>query len=75
MTWAEIQQFAANATIALAFFCFIVVLLRNMISLAQLLIAAWVFATRIKPSKGARELWQRYADLALPISVIAPAFN
>ena len=75
MTWAEIQQFAANATIALAFFCFIVVLLRNMISLAQLLIAAWVFATRIKPSVGARELWQRYADLALPISVIAPAFN
>ena len=49
---------------------FIVVFLRNMIGLAQLLIAAWVFATRIEPSESARELWQRYADLALPITMI-----
>ena len=75
MTWAALQDIAANAIVAVAFFCFIVVLLRNMIGLAQLLIAAWVFATRIEPSEGARELWQRYADLALPITMIAPAYN
>ncbi|GAB5348402.1 glycosyltransferase family 2 protein [Alteriqipengyuania sp. 357] len=75
MTWAELQDIAASIIIALAFFCFIVVFLRNMIGLAQLLIAAWVFATRIEPSESARELWQRYGDLALPISVIAPAYN
>ncbi|WP_010412074.1 glycosyltransferase family 2 protein [Citromicrobium sp. JLT1363] len=75
MTWSVVQDIAANAIVAVAFFCFIVVFLRNMIGLAQLLIAAWVFATRIEPSEGARELWQRYADLALPITMIAPAYN
>ena len=75
MTWSVVQDIAANAIVAVAFFCFIVVFLRNMIGLAQLLIAAWVFATRIEPSESARELWQRYADLALPITMIAPAYN
>ncbi|MEL7687836.1 glycosyltransferase [Citromicrobium bathyomarinum] len=75
MTWSVVQDIAANTIVAVAFFCFIVVFLRNMIGLAQLLIAAWVFATRIEPSEGARELWQRYADLALPITMIAPAYN
>ncbi|MBB3033602.1 glycosyltransferase family 2 protein [Alteriqipengyuania lutimaris] len=49
--------------------------LRNIVALVQLLIAAWVFMTRVKPGEGARDLWHRYADLSLPISVIAPAFN
>ena len=75
MTWSVVQDIAADAIVAVAFFCFIVVFLRNMIGLAQLLIAAWVFATRIEPSESARELWQRYADLALPITMIAPAYN
>ncbi|MEN7536295.1 glycosyltransferase [Aurantiacibacter flavus] len=75
MTWAAFQDAAANGIIAVAVFCFIVVFLRNMIGLAQLLIANWVFVTRIEPSEGARELWQRYADLAMPITVIAPAYN
>ena len=75
MSWSVVQDMAGDAIVAVAFFCFIVVFLRNMIGLAQLLIAAWVFATRIEPSESARELWQRYADLALPITMIAPAYN
>ena len=75
MNWLALQEAAAQGIIAVAFFCFIVVFLRNVIGLAQLLIACWVFATRIQPSEGARELWERYADLAMPVSVIAPAYN
>ena len=75
MTWAAFQASATDFVIWVSLFCFAVVFMRNMIGLAQLLIASWVFATRIEPSEGARELWQRYADLALPISVIAPAYN
>ena len=52
-----------------------VVLMRNAVSLAQLLIAAWVFARRIKPAPRSIDLWSRYEDLAPPVSVIAPAYN
>jgi cellulose synthase/poly-beta-1,6-N-acetylglucosamine synthase-like glycosyltransferase len=75
MSWSVVQDMAGDAIVGVEFLCFIVVFLRNMIGLAQLLIAAWVFATRIEPSESARELWQRYADLALPITMIAPAYN
>ena len=75
MTWDAIIDAGADAIIWLSFGCFIIVALRNAIALVQLLIAAWVFVTRVKPGEGARDLWQRYADLALPISVIAPAYN
>ncbi len=75
MSWADLTHYAATAIVWLAFGCFIVVALRNAIALAQLLVAAWVFVTRVRPGQGARELWHRYADLTLPISVIAPAFN
>ena len=67
---------AAGATIFyLAYGCLAVVLFRNAISLMQLLLASYVFATRVKPSQFSLDLWHRYSDLALPVSVIAPAFN
>ena len=75
MSWEQFQSLAANGIMWVAFACFIIVALRNGISLIQLLVAAWVFVTRVRPSEGARDLWHRYADLALPITVIAPAFN
>jgi cellulose synthase/poly-beta-1,6-N-acetylglucosamine synthase-like glycosyltransferase len=75
VSWAGITDAVAIAIIWIAFACFVVVALRNLVALAQLLVAAWVFLTRVKPGEGARDLWHRYADLALPISVIAPAFN
>ena len=75
MTWSDLIDFAATAIVWLAFGCFIVVATRNAIALVQLLIAGWVFMTRVRPGQGARDLWHRYADLTLPISVIAPAFN
>ena len=79
MNWAHLASQSASvveqAIFATALFCFVVVLLRNAIGLGQLLVATWVFATRIEPSEGARDLWTRYADLALPVTVIAPAFN
>ena len=75
MNLNDIQIAAANAVLFLAFGCFLVVAARNGISLLQLLIAAWVFATRTKPGRSSIELWRRYGDLAVPVSVIAPAFN
>lgn len=59
----------------LATIAFVTILLRNLISVVQLLTAARVFATRIKPAPHATELWARYEDLCPPVSVIAPAFN
>ena len=75
MTWSDLINIASHAIVWLAFGCFIVVASRNAIALVQLLIAGWVFLTRVRPGQGARDLWHRYADLTLPISVIAPAFN
>lgn len=75
MSWTWVVDASATAILWIAFACFIVVALRNIIALAQLLVAAWVFMNRVQPSEGARDLWDRYADLTLPISVIAPAYN
>lgn len=75
MNWTWVVDASATAILWIAFACFIVVALRNIIALAQLLVAAWVFMNRVQPSEGARDLWDRYADLTLPISVIAPAYN
>ena len=66
---------ASDVVYYLALACFGIVLLRNAVSVFQLILAAWIFATRVKPGKGSADLWQRYGDLALPVSVIAPAFN
>ena len=68
-------QFAANGLVAMAFACFLVVAIRNILSLIQLVVASWVFATRSKPGKSSAELYRRYSDLALPVTVVAPAFN
>lgn len=75
MSFDDLQIACANAVLFLAFGCFLVVAARNAISLVQLVIAGWVFATRTKPGRNAVQLWRRYGDLALPVSVIAPAFN
>ena len=75
MTAHFILQTAADAIVAISFACFILVALRNLIAVLQLLVAGWVFVFRVKPSEGSRDLWDRYSDLALPISVIAPAYN
>lgn len=72
-------DFLSNAVAAfivwIAYACFLVVALRNLIAVAQLVVAAFAFAMRVRPGEGARDLWYRYADLVLPISVIAPAYN
>ncbi|MFC0588945.1 glycosyltransferase [Novosphingobium aquiterrae] len=75
MNWSIIEFASARIVLDLAWFCLIVVLARNAVSVFQLIAAGWVFATRVKPGRSATELWQRYSDLALPVSVIAPAFN
>ena len=75
MNVSDLQAVATNVVLYLALACFLVVAARNAISVFQLIVAAWVFATRIRPGKNSVELWQRYGDLALPVSVIAPAFN
>ncbi|WP_255325921.1 glycosyltransferase family 2 protein [Sphingobium sp. 15-1] len=61
--------------VAIGLLCFLVVSIRNLVSTVQLLLAARVFVTRIKPASRSYDLWTRYADLALPVSVIAPCFN
>lgn len=75
MTWDLFEQYATHAVLVLAMVCLLVVLARNAVSVLQLVVATWVFATRVRPGRSATELWQRYSDLSLPVSVIAPAFN
>ena len=75
MTIENFQYAAINAVLILTFGCFVVVAARNGLSLLQLTLAGWVFATRTKPGRNSTELWHRYGDLVLPVSVIAPAFN
>lgn len=75
MNLIEIQDAAAQMVMYLAFACLLIVIARNAVSVIQLVAAGWIFATRVKPGKSATELWQRYSDLALPVTVIAPAFN
>ena len=75
MNWADLQHSAGQGVLYLAWGCLLVVVARNAISVLQLFAATWVFATRVKPGRSSAELWSRYSDLALPVSVIAPAFN
>ncbi len=75
MIWADFTEPAAGIVLWLAWGCLLVVLARNFVSVVQLIAAAWVFATRVKPGRSSAELWSRYGDLALPVSVIAPAYN
>lgn len=79
MNWPLIAEWAgrigAGTLIGLSLLCFLVVSIRNLISIIQLVLAARVFQTRIRPAARAYELWSRYADLAPPVSVIAPCYN
>ena len=75
MSWEPVLDMAAQLVMYLAYICLIVVVFRNLISVMQLILASYVFATRVKPSAISLDLWHRYGDLALPVSVIVPAFN
>ncbi|MFS2108936.1 glycosyltransferase [Sphingomonas sp. Sphisp140] len=79
MSWDQIAEWAGRLGAGLLIFaatlCFFVVTLRNLLSTIQLLLAARVFQTRIRPAARAYDLWSRYADLAPGVSVIAPCFN
>ena len=76
MTGSEIISTGFNsAMLALAWISLSVISIRHGISVVQLLVAARVFAKRIKPAARSNDLWSRYQDLAPPVSVIAPAFN
>ena len=75
MSQAGAVSIATHFVLVLAWACFAIVLIRNLISVLQLLFAAWVFATRIRPSTRALDLWTRHSQLLPPISVIAPAYN
>ena len=76
MTISEsVLNITAAIVLSLFWVCFVIVLLRNAVSVLQLGLACWSFVTRAKPSSSNLFLWQRYADLSLPVSVIAPAFN
>lgn len=70
-----IQAVAAEWVMGIALICLVIVVLRNGLSVIQLLAAAWHFATRVQPGRSSAELWQRYVDLVLPVTVIAPAYN
>jgi len=70
-----IRAIGVTTLVAIGVLCFLVVSIRNVVSTIQLLLAARVFATRIRPATRSYDLWTRYADLALPVSVIAPCFN
>lgn len=65
----------SSAISALAWFSLCVIMLRNGVSVVQLLGAARVFARRIKPARNSVDLWSRYQDLAPPVTIVAPAFN
>ncbi|UIJ46632.1 glycosyltransferase family 2 protein [Sphingomonas cannabina] len=79
MTWDTLDNWGEaiglGLLVAASVLSFAVVSLRNLISTVQLLIAAWVFRTRIRPARRSYDLWTRYSDLALPVSVIAPCYN
>lgn len=72
---ANIPAAIEVTTLILAWLSLGVISIRNGISVVQLLVAARVFAKRIKPAARSNDLWARYQDLAPPVSVIAPAFN
>ncbi|WP_022681609.1 glycosyltransferase family 2 protein [Sphingobium bisphenolivorans] len=70
-----LSDIGVTTLIAIGLLCFLVVTIRNLVSTIQLILAARIFATRIRPARRSYDLWTRYADLALPVSVIAPCFN
>ena len=79
MSWSLVAEWIGRAgtvlLIGMSLLCFLVVSIRNLVSVIQLVLAARVFQTRIRPASRSYELWSRYADLAPPVSVIAPCYN
>lgn len=67
--------FLVYLVVALTMAAVVVVMVRNLICVVQLVIAGWVFATRLRPEHSAFGLWRRQEALAPPVSVLAPAFN
>lgn len=64
-----------NALLTLTFVSVTIVVMRNAVSLIQLVVAGWALARRIRPAPRSLDLWSRYEDLTPPVSVIAPAYN
>lgn len=79
MNWLLAAEWAGcigtASLIGMSLLCFLVVSIRNLVSIIQLVLAARVFQIRIRPALRSYELWSRYADLAPPVSVIAPCYN
>lgn len=71
----NIDPVTFNVLMGVVFVSFLVVTLRNIITATQLCIAFWAFYRRVKPVRRQQQLWNRYADLAIPVSVIAPCYN
>ncbi|MBC2778131.1 glycosyltransferase family 2 protein [Parasphingopyxis marina] len=59
----------------LAAIAFAIVSLRNIVAVIQLIVAVRAFRRRVKPARRPLQLWSRYADLSMAVSVIAPCFN
>lgn len=53
----------------------VIVVIRNLIAVAHLLISIWVFYTRPRPTVSRQAIWARRAAHSPPITIIAPAFN
>ena len=75
MDWSFLAEADEGLLLGLAALSFITVFARNLVSVMQLVVAAWVFWRRARPAPRSIDLWSRYEDLAPPVSVIAPAFN
>lgn len=75
MTSPDAYGLFSSAILGLAWVSLIVIALRNGVSVVQLLVAARVFARRVKPAAHSTDLWSRYQDLAPPVTIVAPAFN
>jgi cellulose synthase/poly-beta-1,6-N-acetylglucosamine synthase-like glycosyltransferase len=73
--WLLLSRADERLLLGLAALSFVTVFARNLVSIVQLLMAAWVFWRRARPAPRSIDLWSRYEDLAPPVSVIAPAFN
>ncbi len=75
MNGEDAFYFAAEAVFWLSLACFVIVVIRNLVSVIQLAVASWAFWNRPRPTARLIDLWSKGVDLAPPISVIAPAYN
>ncbi|HEV7288847.1 glycosyltransferase [Sphingomonas sp.] len=72
MTWALAGTYLI---LTFAWLSFGIILIRNAVSLVQLVTAAYVFRARLRPTRAAQTLWSRQSDCVPPLTIIAPAYN